>query len=182
MGVDTRITLHPSARLRDVTDALGILAGLEPELHPLSIGALAVRVPGAVCKSYDGLGLAACAQIILTAPEGRLLVDGDESHYVMYHFEWEGTEVHGARGLLPPSTPFWVAAGIKLVDFFGGHIDFNDCDTIDVDHVAPPSALPAVDGPDWQDYQHAIAAIEPITRDDMIAVADRCGYPLKVPA
>lgn len=184
MGVDASITLHPSARVGDVTTALGILAGLEPELHPLSSGALRVQVPGAVCDSYGSPagGLVACARIDLTAPEGHLLVDGEEGHHVMYHFEWEKTEVHGARGLLPPSTPFWVAAGIKLVDFFGGHIDFNDCDTVAVDHVAPPSILPAADDQGWQDYQHALAAIEPVTRDDMLAVADRCGYPGLVPA
>ena len=50
----------------------------------------------------------------------------------------------------PPSTAFWIAIGKGLVDFFGGKLDYNDCDEKDVDYRKPARKdIHAEDGDEW---------------------------------
>lgn len=99
-----------------------------------------------------------CAEI--TWQEGINLGD---SRYVLYHFEWED----GGRGLLPPSTPFWCAVGLKLVSLFGGSIQFRDCSS-DVDFRFPVNPLcGATDGDEWEAWQQEMLAVGPITEGDL---------------
>ena len=63
MGVDCRIHLPEDVRVGNVTEAIGILAGLKPILTSIP----SVNVKGATVKGYDSWGLATCANIEIEA-------------------------------------------------------------------------------------------------------------------
>jgi len=96
---------------------------------------------------------------------------------VTYHFEPD----NGAgRLLLPRSTPFWIALGVRLVDFFGGTVDYSDCDSVDVDYqVAAKSALDngPTDGEAWNVMQQRIIDLKPLSRQEIEAAAAFASYP-----
>ncbi len=39
--------------------------------------------------------------------------------------------------LLPRSTSFWLSVGKGLIDFFGGKMDYNDSDDIEINYSKP---------------------------------------------
>lgn len=166
MGVDCKVTLAPGARLQDVAEVIGIAAGLPSRRWELKTGRnegqfLAVAVDGVSVKGYERMPQ--LAEISLDGP----CVDGETVHGIAYHFEWSGGEVPGCTGLMPRSTPFWCAVMRRVVDFFGGSIDFNDSDETELDYFAPVAHRAAADGRPWQEFQDAIASVEPVTPAEM---------------
>jgi hypothetical protein len=96
-------------------------------------------------------------------------------HTFFYHFEF-GTK--GERGFMPRSHPYWLAVGKKVVNAFGGRIDYADCDDVYNDYEAP------VRWPEkWDDYpgfgqlQDILRSISPVTREDMQAMLEHAAYP-----
>jgi hypothetical protein len=151
MGVDCNIWLPSRVRIRDVADVIGILAGLKPEKHLLQAGGedglWAVRVPGV---TYEG---------ITTMPEcARITIDVQgEKHWTLYHFE----PSNGERLLMPSSTPFWLAIGSGLVKFFGGRLQYQDCDDkIDEEYSVDYDTNPE-DGEPWQAFQARMFNLQP---------------------
>jgi hypothetical protein len=124
MGVNTRINLPPFVRLHDVATVLGAITGMPMHKEPLSGGSWAAWIEGVTRQSSV---IPECAEIVWQTPDGQ-------SHWVLYHFESET----GDHLLCPPMTPFWKECGRQLVEFFGGTVDYNDCDTVDVDFAVPP--------------------------------------------
>lgn len=182
MGVDTRICLPHTARLDDVVKVLGILAGRRKSWVNSS-GARWVEVEGAKAHSYDnGTLLTSCAEVVINGP----LPDGAPGLRCMFHFDFGigqqtdyGNEYKG-RGLMPRSTPQWVAAGRRLVEFFGGWMDYRDDDDVDVDHVQPiRSDLTACNGDAWDEFQQRIWAVEPLTVADITAMHEHACYVLR---
>lgn len=176
MGVDCRITFPNNVRLRDVANAIGILAGLNPVQKHISgaLDSFFVDVPGVTTKSYNSLGLECCAQIDLTAPEGETLVDGKDTHYTMYHFEYESPTADPdikmySSGISPRSTPFWIAIGKRLVETFGGSILCNDCgDNEKPDRVVGAHWLNgATNGEKWNQNQRRIFELSPVSKAEM---------------
>ena len=159
MGVDTRIRLPGDVRVRDVADVIGILAG-----RKVSWGGSGksrwVEVEGVTVESAQGVPQ--CANIQITPGDG---VRPDHI-YVLYHFE---DDEGNGRVLCPRSTPFWVAVGKRLVQFFGGTVDYQDCDDVEVDFKAdkPRSRNNPSDGKPWDDFQAEKAAIVPLTKEDV---------------
>lgn len=172
MGVDVKITLAPGARLRDVADVAGIAAGLPGERRRLTSapGAWYLNVPGATVRGFDIVP--GMAEITLTGP----MVDGQTNHSATYHFEWDGGEVAGCTGIISRSNPLWIAVGRRLVDFFGGTIDYDDCDGVDIDYAAPIAYRLAEDGEPWQAFQQAMSEVEPITADEMAEALTHAAY------
>lgn len=174
MGVGARITLPGFVCLRDAADVLGILAGAVQERGTLNNtdGAWYVHAADVETKP-SGDTLPECARIHLNFTA----VDGHDKHFVLYHFEW-GHD--GTRGLMPRSTPFWLAVGKGLVDFFGGQLDYNDCDDEDVDYEVPAQIQYANLDSDarWQRFQEAKWALKPVSREDMDAMAAHAAYTL----
>ena len=99
------------------------------------------------------------ANFFLTEVTQQLTQGGmPEGQYVLYHFESK----HG-RLLCPPSTRFWKAIGLGLIKFFGGKIDLNDCDEIDVDKVARKRYRNnPEDGEEWDRFQRRILNLKPL--------------------
>jgi hypothetical protein len=66
----------------------------------------------------------------------------------------------------------WCAVGTALVNFFGGHVDYNDCD----DEATGPqkTAVPVQrndpsDNPEWTALQERLMTLGPLTADNIEA-------------
>jgi hypothetical protein len=103
------------------------------------------------------------------------MVDGEARYGIYYHFE---SGHRSARLLSARSTPFWIAAGRKVVDFFGGKIDFQDADEIRVDYSVkkPRRANNPEDGQAFQDFQEALRKVQPITKADLATARRYASY------
>lgn len=170
MSVNCRILLSGDVRLQDVATVMGLLAGLPAESRSLENrgGTYSyVRVSGV---GVSGTYSPEMAQILLKGP----MVDGDTQHSVYYHFEPSGGV---GRALMPVSTAFWIAIGKGLVDFFGGTVDYADCDDVRVNYERPPqgSNCPE-DGRVWQAFEDRIKAVQPLTKKDLARNVKNSGY------
>ena len=166
MGVDCRIHLPEDVRVGNVTEAIGILAGLKPILTSIP----SVNVKGATVKGYDSWGLATCANIEIEATPLTKM-----PHHVMYFFEPE----EGGRLLCPRSTAFWLAVGQGLVTFFGGRLDFQDSDIAEVgdfSHAKPRSRNNPTNGREWDAFQRALYALPALTKADLTVMRKFAAY------
>jgi hypothetical protein len=164
MGVDTKIILPPYVRCDTVADVLGKLVGLK---HVIS------AIPSCDVQGIEirASGVTSCAWINWTGGT----VPGYEHGGALYHFE--GSRL-GERLMMPRSYPTWIAIGARLVEFFGGRVDFNDCDDEDTDIVGSvtyPDGLPE-DGQPWRDLQNRIAAVRPITPEEVARYVKHAAY------
>jgi hypothetical protein len=161
MGVDTRIALPPSSRIRDVAKVLGKLVGLPHTMEPLGHGSSSY-----VCD-VRGVAVVACSVETLARIEwSGARVPHMERCGVLYHYEGP----RGERLMLPRACDEWIEIGRQLVQFFGGTVDFYDCDDVDVDFSrtpAYPDGMPE-DGKPWADLQERIAAVR------MIRLGNHC--------
>lgn len=176
MGASTNIRIPKDARIGDVANVIGILSGL-----PLKWGGWHqdgwVKVPGA---STEGIvNIAACASIIIKASEERPLVDESMAHSVMFFFQPSSNECPSTCNLMaPPSTPYWIAVGLKLCKFFGGSVKYNDCESLKAErhfkrvrsNNAPTS------GAAWHNFQEEISRIKPLTVKDLERARKVAGY------
>ena len=166
MGVDVRIYLPDGVRIGEVAVVAGIAAGLKPTKAKFSDGWY-VEVLGATASPAHIVGM---AEIVIVGD----LVDGEKEHRIFYHYEPYG----GGRLLMARSTAFWIVVGKKLVAFFGGCVDFNDCDDEDRNYqVDPkyPDGLP-VDGKDWKKFQERMLAVKAITQKELEAADKVAAY------
>ena len=173
MGVDTKLTLPGNVRVQDVAKVMGVLAGLKPEQYSIAGSkGVFVRVDGATVGTTHS---AYMAEIELSAPDGHTLIDGERSHSVLYFFEDEG----GRRLLMPKSTPFWIAVCRGLADFFGGMVDYNDCDDRSVNYrvkfKSNTENQPRTDEP-WDEFHLRILNLTPLTKDDLVEMSEFASY------
>lgn len=177
MGVDCCIYLPSDARLRDIATVMGIASGAVPEKHILdnTDGAWSCHIPkeAVEIQAPDCEILVMCPNLFIRIPTP----DGEKNHHVMFHSEASGT--HGLYNLLMPrSTPFWIAMGLKLVKFFGGWIDYNDCDSEgkDVEFKKPREWNDPEDNKEWADFQQDLMEVTPLTRKDLEDVRHLASY------
>ena len=81
---------------------------------------------------------------------------------------------------MPRSTASNIALGKRLVDFFGGFVDYNDCDNSDSDYaVAEKTAdeCDPQDGQPWDDFQERMFNLKPITKEEIEACRQYSAYP-----
>ncbi len=151
MGVDCRIILPHNVRVDDVVKVIGIAAGFKPELIHETWGSY-VKVAGV---KIENTSVPSMCQINF---DGR---------FVYYHFEAENGK---GRLLNPKSTDFWIAIGRRLVDFFGGELDYSDCDIDDVDYARKSKGnnlnCPS-NGKPWMSFQNRLMEIKPIHISEM---------------
>lgn len=169
MGVDCKVTLPASARLRDVADVIGIALGC------------AFTYPADKWVEVDGVkieGSAAqpeCPSIYVTPPMG-------ERRRFLYHYEWSGS-TKGAHGLMMRSRADNIALAKRIVDTFGGFVDYNDRDDTDCDYGRPEFAdNDACDGDAWRALQRRKADVKPIEQADIDASEAFASYPSPVNA
>lgn len=167
MGCDTRIWLPGNVRATTVAEVLGRLVGC----RALGGRETFVRVEG---TNVTPASVAECAYLEINPPGGK-------PFKVLYHFEasTRGPRTGHQRVIMPRSVPFFIAAGVRLVDFFGGQIDFKDTDSRDVDYARRGKSddmnCPE-DGVPWKALQERIAMVEPLTMAELRRWAPRAGY------
>lgn len=179
MSVDCRIFLPPAVRVNDVADVIGALVGLKPEKRKFSQSdGYSVHVGGVNVVATSG-SVPTMLNISLTAPDGEKLVDGEQSHFVYYHFESLDPAGKPCRLLMPKSTAFRIAVGRGLIRFFGGSLDYSDCDEAEVNESRKAKSVSfahAEDGDDWYALQDAKLAVPAITREEIAACAKHAAY------
>jgi len=175
MGVDCCIRLPHNVRIRDVAKVMGILAGQKiserEDAKTYGKPFKWFEVEGVELES-GVKGLECCATIYLKNLTGAALAarsDNGENAHVLFHFEPSDPTPSAGRLLMPRSTNFWIAIGIGLVKFFGGEIDYNDCDNSDCDFKRRAKSneqnCPESDEP-WYNMQARMRKLKPITKEE----------------
>lgn len=170
MGVDITLSLPGDVRIRDVADIIGILAGCPITEHTGNYGTFkmveGVKILG--CNEIP------CSEIVFTAPKGRTLIDGEDAHTVLFHYEGVKYE----RSMIPRSTPFWIAVARRLVDFFGGTLVYQDCGTGRPNYRKPKprKSNNPEDGKAWHKFQAAKYGVRPLTMADVVAADKWAAY------
>lgn len=106
------------------------------------------------------------------------MIDGEQAHFVSYFFECKDGKY---RYLYPKATPFWIAIGKGLCKFFGGKIDYHDCDAggINASWKKPRKCNSPEDGGAWYAFEQAKLDLKPITVKDMIKANKWAGYKIE---
>lgn len=170
MGVDCKIYIPSDVRLKDLVKAMGVAAGFSKTKRACG-NSFYVVVEG--IKVEVSASQPECPVILFQ----MYTIDGQKNHHVMFHTECSGQ--HGKYKLLmPPSTPFWIAMGKKIVTLFGGWIDYDDCDDKEVDFRKrkPRTFNDPEDGVEWDELQQAIWDIKPITQHDLFDIIGVASY------
>lgn len=179
MGVDSNIYLPSDIGDRHLADAMGIFAGLPKKLVQYN-NHMACEVEGAQTKPTFTPSM---GQIILRAPLGQVLVDGEDSHEVNFHW---GSRFKKQIWILisPRSTPFWIAVGRRLVDWFGGYLVFSDCAEDSGSNLYKGKRSHPVDengflphGDDaWIEYHTAASKLTQVTEQELRAAWKMASY------
>jgi hypothetical protein len=171
MGVDCKIMLPDNVRVKDVAKVIGIAAGLLPKWDG-SHGAKWVEVPGADVKTTS------IPEMAVINLDGGHLIDGESKHFVFYHFE----SSRGGRLMGPRSTAFWLAVAHRLVDFFGGVIDYQDCDSQYCDYGSAANTREEnspEDDEEWVRFQERLFNVKPITKDELLHYNELAAYKME---
>ncbi len=178
MGVNVRLELPARTRMMDVANVVGLLLGCARHWDE-SQGARWVQVKG-VSRSSSCNNIPEMAYINIKVknidnPAAQVIQKSDGDTYALsYHFEGERL---GGPTMIPKSTPAKIALCKAVVIFFGGRLDYNDCDSVDVNLVVEPRAdVAPTDGKAWNDFQEALWNIKPLTQADIDTVARWAAY------
>jgi len=168
MGCDCNIYLQGDALSHDIMSVLGILLGFEKTQesfnHSSKFDYVAVKD---VAYGYsDGNNHKIFAKAGFSTPQHftieilRNSLD-KEWHMLGCHFEYQYLLLSGG------SSKFWKTVGTELVKFFGGYIDYDDCDAYDMDFSA---VCPRIEGnrhennPEFRLFQEELWALQPIEK------------------
>lgn len=168
MGVDCEIYLPEHVRVSDVGKLLGILSGCKKQRMRL----------GESLDSGWAVGVAGVQVIgIPQLPECCHVdwIDSQESHCRwLFHFE----PTRPGRLMMPRSTAKNIALGRALVDFYGGSVFYQDCES----RSAPDYELPWIIRPDFSDnavfraWQEKLWAVEPLSPEQIDACRGFAAY------
>ena len=166
MGIDCKIYLPANVAIDNVANVIGILAGAKSKKHYFQDdikGGWSTEVEG-VKITTSGIPTCAYIEIQGLSEASRKCRENNFIH-VLYHFETPT----GERLLMPSSNNFWIAISKKLVDFFGGRVDFNDCDSVEINYKVEPKEDKfnnPQDGDEWYNLQNRLLELKPLTDDD----------------
>lgn len=175
MGVDMRVKLPANVQVENVAKVMGAYAGCIKRkaffINDPKNGWSTV-VDGVEVTNTSVIGM---VQINLSGD----LFDGAKNHFCFYHFE---SSNDGSRLMLPRSTAFWIALMTKVVDFFGGSLDYNDCDNNEDDYVVPEKTHEEnspEDGEAWYNFQNRVLNIVPVTVEEWHAADKHAAYKIE---
>lgn len=175
MGADCDVELPPYVRIQDVGDVLSIASGGDWTMRTLDWGHY-VKTDAQLIHTHTP------EMVIILLPKtiDREFGGLNGAHEAHYFFESE--KKAGWKTIILRSTAFWIPVAMRLVDFFGGSVDFNDNDSIAVDYSQPAKYKRSPSkGNAWDQFQAAKAEVTPISLKDMKA-ADQlkgCAYKMK---
>jgi hypothetical protein len=166
MSINTHILLPVQARIEDVVQVMGILSGLPARLEPLyGNHGTHVVVEGAMLA--PSAGQFGCGNICLKAQSDSALIDGYQDHScfvvaVAHNGAMAGYNTKCGIWISTGVSPFWETVAVGLVRFFGGEVDFNDCDQSDCDFAWPLQPdITACDDEAWEAFQQRKMAVKP---------------------
>lgn len=182
MGVDTNVYLAHGTQSSDVANVCSILLGHLPEtLHidtasggfdvvrtnakvrpgsDFSPGMLDISVPW-----IEGSGLDA-----LSAP---YFVDGGDAEW---HHSTGTMHLIGRPMLKLRARPERLALATRLVDLFGGSVDYDDCDSVYEDYKARGHRLRRPNSEQYEAWQMVMRDLAPLTWTEINSFRDRAGY------
>lgn len=167
MGANCKIILPANVRMRDVLAVIGIAVGYEAKVSTLSSGGLSIDMP------HDGPRFELADS--RSNDFGYIKFDGRQGYW---SYEPDYDDAIGKRFFGPTSTAFWCLVGKRLVDFFGGSIDYNDCEGDGPDYKVRERTNKQnypKDNPEWDVFYHRLLAVEPITQEEMAEFTE-AGY------
>lgn len=151
------VHLHPAVRLEDVAKVVGILVG--HEIRPISEDGKGVvfRVGGVQVTPSDSPEFA-----FIETRVGKVL--------------WVHQIANdGSRGFYQDSTPLWCAVARAVVDFFGGKMFLQE-DEPEVEVPYRFEVAPVDVSPEWADLQRDIAALEPLSPDEIREMVEKAYF------
>lgn len=159
MGVDTLIFLPNDVRVRDVGDVIGILLGLPASQQQEKWGRY-TEVEGVKVEGIKEMP--ECCHIIL---KGKM-IDGEENERFLFHMECSDSN---RKLIMPRSYPLVIALGLKLCEFFGGEVHYQDCEDEKPNKMFKKSRKynNPDDGKDWQSFEDEKFKIKPLTKKDI---------------
>lgn len=162
-----RIYLPSKARIADVGDVLAILTWTKPQKNIVST---------ATTKYYTtvnaSINMSSDYSANSTAIYWKLYGIGKKVNKTFF-FEFGD----GFHGMMFATTDFGLILGKRLVDFFGGKIDFNDADKITCDYTRPVRPdLVAEDGPLYISRQDRKFKLKGITQSEIDAIRPKSHY------
>lgn len=164
MGINTKVYLPVTVTGHQFKD---VVERLLPEAQVRG-----QAIPGAVLDPLDRGGV----EVIF---EGKH-PDGVGRHDASYYFEATDPQGKQVRYLhCGSSTAFWVTLGERLVDVFGGTVDYNDCDESEEDYTARAKSRHVgteQDNDKYYRWKEFLNTIKPITADDIRANHGKGGY------
>jgi hypothetical protein len=170
MGIDCKVSLPANVRLSDVAKVIGVLLGCEVSKRYLGKGSWSAQVDGVVVQQCSTVGLASI-DINKSTEGGELCVLS-----ALYHYEFSRS---GRRGLIFGSTAKRIALCRALAKFFGGWVDYQDCDKRKQDYMLPDKTSTQnspEDGKEWHVLQNRILKLKPLTSKDIEACEKYAAY------
>lgn len=167
MSVNCITRLPGNVRVNDVRTVIGALIGFKTVREDFLSGSgwHAVNKGVDFDRSY------------YSSPEAGSIAWVDALNYKR-HVYWSFEGDNNTRLLYPSSTAFWCALSARLVEFFGGDVNFCDVDD-DIDLSYPPKSdaenRPKCD-PEWSVLQQRILDLKPISATELKSFEDKAAY------
>jgi hypothetical protein len=173
MGTDCRVYLYPSAKIDDVAKVMGALAGCE---------VASKMIGGTHGKPFPVTEVKEAEAVVSTMPEMSCIrITGGKAKewglWPYWHWEPDRPPFRGARLIMMRSTAQKVALAKRLVDFFGGVVDYNDCDSSDNDYSKPErKGMDKSINKNFHALQAAMLEVKPVTEKEIKAAAKWAAY------
>lgn len=159
MSVSTWVYLPPGVNVEDVARAIGILLGKEKTLDALSNGMNYLAGVKGV-RLHDSKAGPQCCIIDI----GDIPKEYGNGWWFHYHFEL----ANGQRGLGGGSRAARIALHRRLVELFGGSVDYNDCDETKRNYSKKvPWWVGKEHDRAFEARQKALLSLTPITQDEI---------------
>lgn len=166
MGVDTWVKLPPQTRIGDVANAMGILLGKKKHWFHSTGNGNGQRVKEMTDSGWvevEGVKVGKEMPV-----EGCVNITIDGWGQTLYHFE-NSDDQDGSRLMGGGCYGQRIALYRALVDVFGGEIDYNDCDCVDVDYKkkSPYWSTGKYSDEKYQARQKALWNLKPLSKEDI---------------
>lgn len=156
-----KVYLSSRARLKDVVDVLALLTWATKTKFPHGYDPDAY-----ITDVYAGIELGGLSYTSSsTNVKWHLFGTMGKVVNKSYNFEYG----HGFHGMDFAASDFGVALGKRLVDFFGGKVDFNGHDTVKCDYARPirHDIGAEVSSPEWYQLQRRKFHLKAITQKEL---------------
>lgn len=162
MGINSKCYLPNDVRAEDIVTAIAFLCGVERISEPLGSGSLAAWTNRK--EASDEPNKKASHVFVMSTHNMQYYTvhvaptSCDDEWHEGSLFLYPSLEYPNRILLYAGVSRFWQEIDRALVDFFGGEIDDNDCDSVDVDYEKqkPRTSNCPNDGDEWDEFQQGL--------------------------